>query len=73
MAARVGASRGDGGGTVDERAIWRLRLGDHWDWSGVASLHGRAESMPKSRYSGQRLEKKVCRDSKAHGYEMFTL
>ena len=60
MTARVGASRGDGGGTVDERAIWRLGLGDHRDWSGRASPHGRAESMPKSRYSRQRLVKKVC-------------
>ena len=60
MTARVGASRGDGGGTVDERAIWRLGLGDHRDWSGIASLHGRVESMPRTRYSRQRLEKKAC-------------
>lgn len=50
MATRVGASGGDGGGAVDEWAIWRLWLGDHRDWSGIALLHGRAESMPTSRY-----------------------
>lgn len=48
MAARVGASRGDGGGAVDEWAIWRLRLRDHRDRSGIGSLHGRAESMSRS-------------------------
>ena len=45
MAARIGTSRGDGGGVVGEWALWRLRLGDHGDWSGIASLHGQAESM----------------------------
>ena len=58
MAARVGTSRCDGGGAVDEGTIWRLRLGDHGDWSGKASLHGRAESMLESRVSMQRLEYK---------------
>ena len=74
MAARVGASRGDGGRAVDERAIRRLGLGDHRDCSGIASLHGRAESMPKSRYSRQRLrlEKKGCADLNAHEYEEST-
>lgn len=45
VAARVGASRRDGGGTVDEWAIGGLRLGDHRDWNGIGSLRGRAESM----------------------------
>ena len=45
MAARIGTSRGDGGRAVGEWALWRLRLGDHGDWSGIASLHGQAESM----------------------------
>ena len=45
MAARVGTSRGDGGGAVGEWALWRLGLRDHGDRSGVASLHGQAESM----------------------------
>ncbi len=45
MAARVGASRGDGRGAVDEWAIWRLGLRDHRDWTGIGSLHGRARSM----------------------------
>ena len=51
MAARVGASRGDGAGSVDEWAIWRLRLGDHRDWSSIAALHRRAEIMLESRFS----------------------
>ena len=58
MAARVGAARGDGGGAVDERTIWRLGLGDHRDWGDIASLHGRAESMLESWISRQRLEYK---------------
>ena len=45
MAARIGTSRGDGGGAVGEWALWRLGLGDHGDWGGIASLHGQAESM----------------------------
>ena len=45
MAACVGTSGGDGGRTVDEWAIWGLRLGNHWDRSGIDSLHGRAENM----------------------------
>ena len=45
MATRVGAFGGDGGWAVDEWAIWGLRLGNHRDWSGIGSLHGRAESM----------------------------
>ena len=60
MAARVGASRGYGGRAVDEWAIRRLGLGDHRDESGMASLHGRVESMPRSRSSRQRLEIKGC-------------
>ena len=64
MTARVGASRGDGGGTVDERTIRRLGLGDHRDWSGIASLHGRAECIPRSRCLLQRLEKKGCQIQK---------
>ena len=60
MSARVGASRGDGARAMNEWAIWRLRLGDHGDRSGMASLHGRAESMSRSRSSRQRLEMKGC-------------
>lgn len=39
MAARVSASGRDGAGPVDEWSIWRLGLGDHRDWSDIASLH----------------------------------
>lgn len=58
MAARIGAPGGDGGGAVNEWAIWRLGLGDHRDWRGIALLHGRAESISRSWYSGQRLDNK---------------
>ena len=74
MAARVGASGGDGGGAVDEWAIWRLGLGDHRDWSGIASLHGRVESMPRSIFKAEAPEKRLlifkCPQVK---YEMFRL